>query len=469
MEEIRSYVQAWFASENIMVPASRVNLFEQFISEERNYNVIKQMLDNQQMLMNKWQLQNRIMDITGQSVSIPNATVGKPYEAAISFEKLSWTDLSLAEFIGLEEIGLKYDATTRQISGTPTQSGDLKITFRFNIAGEPEETPPHERPITLVINPDPKSLWKNKPSDRDDLFWKEDNVTVSSPLGDKHIIVSSKRGRSHANNGSFRDDDFAFRHFKDTGWSVAAVSDGAGSARFSREGSRLACSTIIDYFGTHLALESFASFDQLVMAHQSGAGEDTQKKLNHFLYHNLGQAALTVYKKLEECAALNHADIKDFHATLIFTLLKKYDSGYAILTFGVGDCPIAVLNKEGTEVTLMNKLDVGEYGGGTRFITMQDIFQSDKFATRFGFRFTDDFSYLFMMTDGIYDPKFVVEANLEKAAQWQAFLADLNGNNEEGIKVSLKPDNAEITQQLDAWMDFWSPGNHDDRTLAIIF
>ena len=74
-----------------------------------------------------------------------------------------------------------------------------------------------------------------------------------------------------------------------------------------------------------------------------------------------------------------------------------------------------------------------------------------------------------LMTDGIYDPKFVVEANLEKIEKWQAFLEDLGGNNEEKITVEFTPENTEIATQLSAWMDFWSPGNHDDRTLAVIF
>jgi hypothetical protein len=73
------------------------------------------------------------------------------------------------------------------------------------------------------------------------------------------------------------------------------------------------------------------------------------------------------------------------------------------------------------------------------------------------------------MTDGIYDPKFVVEANLEKIEKWHEFLEDLGGNNEEKITVEFKPENTEIANQLSTWMDFWSPGNHDDRTLAIIF
>jgi hypothetical protein len=73
------------------------------------------------------------------------------------------------------------------------------------------------------------------------------------------------------------------------------------------------------------------------------------------------------------------------------------------------------------------------------------------------------------MTDGIYDPKFVVEANLEKVEKWKEFADDLNGDNEMCIKVNLDPANKDIEKQLSDWMDFWSPGNHDDRTLAIIF
>jgi hypothetical protein len=161
--------------------------------------------------------------------------------------------------------------------------------------------------------------------------------------------------------------------------------------------------------------------------------------------------------------------LKDLSSTLIFTLFKKYDIGYAMLSFGVGDCPMAVLNKDVSEVTLLNWIDVGEFGGGTRFITMPEIFQSDKFATRFGFKLFKDFSNLILMSDGIYDPKFVVEANLPNIKKWQEFLADLNGKNDDGIKVELRKDNKEITDQFSKWMDFWSPGNHDDRTLAIVF
>ena len=53
---------------------------------------------------------------------------------------------------------------------------------------------------------------------------------------------------------------------------------------------------------------------------------------------------------------------------------------------------------------------------------MPEIFKSEKFATRFDFHIIKDFSYLILMSDGIYDPKFVVEANLANIKKWQEFL-----------------------------------------------
>jgi hypothetical protein len=53
---------------------------------------------------------------------------------------------------------------------------------------------------------------------------------------------------------------------------------------------------------------------------------------------------------------------------------------------------------------------------------MPEIFQPEKFAQRLKFKIIDDFSYLFLMTDGIYDPKFGVESMLEKAEAWQHLL-----------------------------------------------
>lgn len=418
--------------------------------------------------MAKLKVEDRIADLMQQPVRIQNATVGKSYEARFDFKKFKWTDITSFSFEGLEEVGLMYDEKSRQITGIPNQSGDVKVVFKFKLEGQSEDSPFNEKVITIIINPDPKSLWKEIESDKNDPYYKENNVTVFAPMRERYILVSSKRGRSHANVGSFREDDFAFKKL-DKGWNLVVVADGAGSAKLSRKGSALACNELVCFFMEQSSIESMEAFDELLQQYNNNTGDDTQKKLNNLVYNNLGKAAFHVHKKLEEFANKEGFPLKDLNSTFIFTLFKKYDNGYAFLSFGVGDCPIAILDKELKEVTLMNWLDVGEFGGGTRFITMPEIFKSEKFSSRFGFKLIPDFAYLMMMTDGIYDPKFVVEANLPNIKKWHSFLADLDGKNEDGIKVELKPDNKNIEEQFSKWMDFWSPGNHDDRTLAIVF
>lgn len=496
MSNTKEYIEKLFSANNIIIPTDRNNVFNEFVVNEQNIETVKIILESQRKMIDKWIVKNRIIDILNCPVQIPNGTVGKLYESKFDFIKLGWNDIIFSEFEGLDLCDLKYDNESELISGIPSQNGEFKIKLKFRITGESEDSVLNEKLINLIINADPKSLWKNIDSDKNDPFWKPDNVEEFKPLGDKHIVVSSKRGRSHANVGSFRDDDYAFRYFEDTGWSVVAVSDGAGSSKASRKGSEIACIEVINYFQNNLTIELANSFEDLIKDFNDETLQDnttltnvsenttelaiddvevkevietTKNKIGKFIYNNLGGCAKSVYNRLEDFANKNEIKIQELHSTLIFTLFKKFEFGYVVLTFGVGDCPIGILNKDKTEFKLMNWLDVGEFGGGTRFITMPEIFLSDKFPTRFGFKIIDDFSYLILMTDGIYDAKFVVEANLEKLEKWQDFIIDLEGNNEDKAKIVFDKNNIEIANQLSAWMDFWSPGNHDDRTLAIIF
>lgn len=484
MAEIKPYIQTLFNAKGINISSNRQVLFDDFVKSTECVEAVNIIIEKQSQIMEKWKLKNRVADIIAQQIVIPNATISKPYEAKIDFQKLNLNDLIFENFEGLEQIGLNFNKITDTIEGTPILSGDVKIKLLFKIQGESENSPINEKLISLVVNPDPKSLWKDIPSDTNDLFWKEDDVSLAAKLGERNIVVSSKRGRSHKNVGSFRDDDFAFKNFEKTGWSVIAVSDGAGSYSLSRKGSQLACNSLIEYFKSNSDLEKSKEFDVKLLEYNNSKDETLLKELEVLAKQNLYKATVYVHNKIKEHSEetfksnpelFNNPKAKSYldyyHSTFIFALFKKYDFGYVILTFGVGDCPIAIMNKEQTETTLLNWLDVGEFGGGTRFITQADIFHSTEhpMATRFNFKIVPDFSYLFLMTDGIYDPKFIVEANLEKHEKWNEFLVDLQGNNEDNVKVDFENSNTEIASQLSNWMDFWSQGNHDDRTLAIIY
>ncbi|NIG56567.1 PP2C family serine/threonine-protein phosphatase [Chitinophaga sp. Cy-1792] len=462
------YIRQLFAGRKIEIAANQQQLFTDFIADSFNINLVSLILKNQQILMEQWALKTRIEDINLQQVIIPNATVGKSYEFKLDIQALQWQDLALLLVEGLQSCGLDYDTTNGMISGVPTVNGDAQLLLKYRLTVEPEDTPLHEKSIRLVVNADPKTLWKNIPGDTTAPFRKEDEMTIAATVGARRVIAASKRGRSHANVGGFREDDCLVKHWEHNGWSLFAVSDGAGSAQYSREGSRLACVSIAEYFDGAMTPEWSTAIDGLIQAYSDMPDEETAQQLNRFIYENLGNGGLFVQKKIEQQATSMGTSVKDFHATLIFVLMKKYEAGYAFMSFGVGDCPIGLLDKDGRELTLLNWLDVGEFGGGTRFITMPEIFKSEKFSTRFSFRLMPDFSYLMLMSDGIYDPKFEVEANLSKVVYWQQLLADLGGENEGNHQVTFgNPETA--APELLSWLDFWSIGNHDDRTLMIVY
>lgn len=467
MEE--TYIRQLLAANNICVTEGLQQLFADFVTDPANKNLVNQILENQKRLMDQWALKIRLADLDMQEIVFPNATVGKPYEYRLDMAALQWEDIALLTIDGLDTTGLTYDPATKVVSGIPVISGDMRLALKYRLKKEAEDVPPHEKKIRLVVNPDPRSLWKNVPSDTTDPFWKADVACMQESLGAKQVVAASKRGRSHANNGGFREDDYLVKHWAETGWSLLAVSDGAGSAQYSREGSRLACTFIASYFDECMTAEWLATADRLIKTYNNNSQDKATKALNSFIYETLGNGVLQTHKKIEETAARLNASLNDFHATLAFVLMKQYDFGYAIMSFSVGDGPVGLLDEKEKSVTLLNWLDVGEYGGGTRFITMPEIFSSGQFSSRFNFILMPGFSHLILMTDGIYDPKFEVEANLTRWSAWQRLIADLAGENEGRQKVTLERTAAGTEQELAAWLDFWSVGNHDDRTLMIVY
>jgi serine/threonine protein phosphatase PrpC len=482
--DAREYVELLFKKHGVTVPSNLIDVYNKFVDEASNIESVKIILNKQMEILNSWKIKNRIIDITNQQIILPNASIDKHYSIKFDIEKFNFTDVIISDIQGLAETGLKFDPSTLIIEGTPIISGDLKIKLMYRLQLESENSVLNEKVIPLLILVDPKTLWKNLPSNKNDIYWKEDNVSICEKLAEKKIVASSKRGRSHQNVGSFRDDDFKFKYFEQTGWSVVCVADGAGSYPLSRKGSQIACNSVVEYYEENLESDKHKELETKILEYGKNKDENLRKEVEGLVAQNLYQAVLFAHNKIKEHAdatfisnpeLFNNPKFKNpldyFHTTLLFTLLKKYEFGYIILTFEVGDCPAAVMNKDKTQTTLLNWLDVGEFGGGTRFVTQPDIFHSTEhpMISRFNFTIIEDFSFLFLMSDGIYDPKFEVEANLQKNEKWLEFLLDLEGNNEDGIKIDFTAENNEIATQLEKWVDFWSKGNHDDRTLAIIF
>lgn len=430
-------------------------VISKLLTQAEIQNNIKLIIEAQNTIMHEAIIYKEREEFADAFFPITNAHSKKKYEFVFPMEQ--FPNIRIKNISGLDLAGLNFEENS--IKGIPFESDtyDLKIEF-FHINDEENS---EFKKTQLFVNADPKDLWKNIPSDKEAPFHKVDEAMFKGSFSDKKIVVASQRGRSHAHEAKFRDDDFAVHELPDS-WNIISVSDGAGSAQLARYGSELATQSINEFFNNK---ETLAELDIELNKIFNGENEQSEAKQN--VIKLLYQGVSDTFKTLKEKADEYEVTLKDLHSTLIFALVKKFDFGYVILSFGVGDCPINLINEDFSEVKLLNTMDVGEFGGGTRFITMNEIFD-DTISSRFKITHAKDFSKLVLMTDGIYDPKFITENKLEDIESWRTFFEDLNGKNDDEAKVDFQNDET-IDEQLLSWMDFWSKGNHDDRTLAVIY
>jgi len=430
-------------------------VISKLLTQTEIQNNVQLIIEAQNKIMQEAMIYKEREEFADAFFPITNAHSKKKYE--FIFQMDQFPNIRIKDISGLELAGLSFEEN--RIKGVPFESDtyDLKIEF-FHINDEKKS---EFKKAQLFVNADPKDLWKNIPSDIEAPFHKSDEALFKGIFSDKKIVVASQRGRSHAHEGKFRDDDFAVDELPDS-WNIISVSDGAGSAQLARYGSELATQSINNYFKN---AEVLTELDGYLNEIFNSEKEDSEAKQNiiKLLYEGVSET----FKFLKEQADEHFVTLKDLHSTLIFALVKKFDFGYIILSFGVGDCPINLINEDFSEVKLLNTMDVGEFGGGTRFITMNEIFD-ENISSRFKITHAKDFSKLILMTDGIYDPKFITENKLEDIESWKTFFEDLEGENDDEAKVDFQNDE-EIDEQLLSWMDFWSKGNHDDRTLAVIY
>lgn len=433
------------------------------------------------------------------NLNMPNAKENQIYNQTVEMPKVSSVQLTgveiiLDEVLGLEpnihglQLVIAPDKKSFAITGTPTleyfrkdgataqSTFDLTAKFHFSGIEMPAERPVLERKLQFVINQDPRKLWRNLPVDWNNMpepKYKNDDTqakyvkveALSDGTPQKDIVAASKRGRSHAQEGKPRDDHFKMSHM-DNGWYIMAVADGAGSAKYSREGSRIACEEVTDFCKAQLSnSKEFEAAVKQYNEHKTESESDARKAVGDYIYKIVGTAAFKAHKGINAEAALKKLPVKQYATTLLLAICKRFDFGWFIASFWVGDGAICLYNKQAHTAEILGVPDEGEYAGQTRFLTMPEIFKdATSLYQRLRFRIVDDFTALFLMSDGVSDPKFETDANLNNPDKWDGLWNDLKENG-----VELTDDNEASKEQLLAWLDFWSPGNHDDRTIAILY
>lgn len=367
------------------------------------------------------------------------------------------------QIFGLEEVGLFYNSKTHTIEGVPNQLGTFQIGIQFDVKGSP---------FSKLINLRVITLWKEIDPPEDILFPKENTASQSIVIdeygkkGLKNLLAGSIRGRSHANDGKTRDDDFQLLYEPQGNWYLVAVSDGAGSARYSREGSKILSAIQKDVFGDFFAGEKANS-------ELAGIIEEYKKSSDEEIFFSRCRELLvkplksmitrTLNEFSRKCKNIEGSHIEDFSTTSLIAVAKKVGCDWLIFTYNVGDGAIALINDRENYVAVLCNPDEGKYFGQTRFITTQNINTVDDIRERVTVHFVHSFDALMLMTDGVSDPKFPSDKNLHDSREWISFYREFSS------QVSLYASNDEIEQQLLDYLGFWSIGNHDDRTLAMIY
>ena len=123
----------------------------------------------------------------------------------------------------------------------------------------------------------------------------------------------------------------------------------------------------------------------------------------------------------------------------------------------MGDGAIAAYGPRG-KVRLMGTPDGGEFAGQTRFLDRAAL-NDQGFAKRIGIGRFADLTAIFLMTDGVSDPRFETDRGLTEAHNWDALWDEL-----QPILSGANP-----APDLCEWLHFFTAGHHDDRTLAVLW
>ncbi len=367
-----------------------------------------------------------------------------------------------------------FNEQSHVISCKPTAAGEFEVELCVDV----QKHERHVFPLRLTVNPDPKTLWKNLPSPKNGVYAKPDCDKAFLSCGDLSIVAASQRGRSHAQEAKPRDDDFAYNYDPDNARAVLVVADGAGYAKFSRKGSKIAVDTACEQVAHSTGKDYWAEMEPHIRKWKETQDSVSEKTIQKSLYTVLIHAAFEAKKKIDQEAKEHEArykadynkaekfSAKDYATTLILTLAKKFDFGWFIATYWVGDGGVGIYQPNLNKVILHGIPDSGEYGGQTCFLTMDSVWPNDAnvlIQRRIRFDVVDSFKAIILMTDGVTDPKFETENNLNSIIRWDDLWADL------AKAVPWEKRDGSVADSLLAWMDFWSSGNHDDRTMMVLY
>lgn len=389
-----------------------------------------------------------------ERIQLPNGMVGREYRHSIPLQSFNIQESHIPD-----NLSLKLDEDSGGVCGTPTVAGDFELRFKGFFTNSDHEN--SKAPVFVIarftVVPDPRTLWRDIPSDSTALFHKPDEDSFCIDHDTIRLLAASKRGRSHAHKGTHRDDEARIEWLAESGWHILAVADGAGSCQYSRRGSEIALNIAIDHLSEALNGEAGTALVDACLAQDDFTsafnGATTQA-----VRETLIKAGWKAVSAIRSEAEAHKLSVKDFSTTFLLLIHKETEKGHLVIGFSIGDGALVAYDAN-DGVDLLCTPDSGEFAGQTRFLEAS-LFQSNDIYKRIKINLISEFTCLMALTDGITDAKFATESELSQKAPWDALWSE--------ISPQLVGPQEQAKVKMTEWLNFFIAGNHDDRSVALL-
>ncbi|GAB4548180.1 MAG: hypothetical protein OHK0023_10790 [Anaerolineae bacterium] len=287
----------------------------------------------------------------------------------------------------------------------------------------PEAPPP---PVRIAGN-----RWRNLPSNRQDFHAYDDEYTVSAQgaMGYR-LMAASRRGKTHAHHGTFREDAVAIG--VNPYWNILSVADGAGTAPLARVGSNLAVTSAIA--AVQKAMPSRPQPDDIGQAVWAGI-RAAHTAIHHF-------------------AADENLPVSDLHTTFQLVIHFPTETSCFIGLIQVGDGIVAAEGVDGKLYVLTDPDNDPDDSARTLFLTSAPV--RNWLGRAKVYQFEDRLNLVTLMTDGV-------------AGDLEPFPDRLQSHLFEALRQQVlcyPPQHREMA--LLDYISYERRGSFDDRTLAVL-
>jgi hypothetical protein len=282
-----------------------------------------------------------------EQLELSPAVAHEPYAETIVLETRDKFGFTLK---GLDETGLKFDATSLEISGTPSQAGTMQAQLSFKWK-HPDGALDGSMPVSIPVMPDERRFWKDIPPEPNQPYPKSvADIQVRELPHGRSLLGASLRGAENAHRGLHRNDDFKMRFEAKSGWVIMSVADGLGDAPYSRKGSQLAGKVAEQVVLKRLSEAEARTEEAINEAEKGQIGE----ALEHFFQHTLITATYNAYRYIIRFADSEGHPPEAFDTTFRLMIAKRLSSKqFFVAAIGLGDGLTALYQEEGMKVQLL--------------------------------------------------------------------------------------------------------------------